>query len=176
VAWHFVVDGRSGGYGRRPAGVRFFRVRDRYRPDESMKDLLPGAWPFVSVIAESDSGGKTEPFGMDPKGIIIFTKDGHFSLFQSRAEVPRVAANDRSKATAEEATGIIASSIAYYGTSPRSPQTSFGSPIPERQLVLRCKLCGEGRKHSKSAIENASAVGNRHRPARHPRAGIEPPR
>ena len=31
-------------------------------------------------------------------------------------EVPKVAANDRSKATAEEATGIVASAIAYYGT------------------------------------------------------------
>jgi hypothetical protein len=83
---------------------------------QGMKELLPGAWTFVSVVAERDDGTKTEPFGRDPKGIIVFTKDGHFSLFQSRAEVPKIASNDRSKATAEEATGIVASAIAYYGT------------------------------------------------------------
>jgi hypothetical protein len=120
-----------------------------------------------------------------------------------------VAWHFRSKASAEEASGIIASSIAYYGTysinesdktllvnieGSRYANLVGGSPPPqkrivtsltadelrftkpERQLVLRCKLCGEGRKHSKTAIENALEVGNRHRPARHPRAGTEPPR
>ena len=48
--------------------------------------------------------------------MIIFSDNGHFSLFQSRAEIPKIAANDRAKATAEEAQGIVASSIAYYGT------------------------------------------------------------
>jgi hypothetical protein len=48
--------------------------------------------------------------------VIIFSDDGHFALFQSRAEVPRIAANDRAKATAEEARAIVASTIAYYGT------------------------------------------------------------
>jgi len=48
--------------------------------------------------------------------VIIFSNDGHFSLFQSRAEIPKTAANDRAKATAEEAQSIVASRIAYYGT------------------------------------------------------------
>jgi hypothetical protein len=63
-----------------------------------------------------DDGKKGEPFGPSPKGIIIFSNDGHFSLFQSRTEIPKIAANDRAKATAEEAQSIVASSIAYYGT------------------------------------------------------------
>jgi Lipocalin-like domain len=48
--------------------------------------------------------------------VIIFSNDGYFSLFQSRAELPKIAANDRAKATPEEAQSIVASSIAYYGT------------------------------------------------------------
>jgi hypothetical protein len=47
--------------------------------------------------------------------VIIFSNDGHFSLFQSRAEIPKIA-DDRAKATPEEAQSIVASSIAYYGT------------------------------------------------------------
>lgn len=81
-----------------------------------IKELLPGAWDFVSVTAQRDDGSVSEPFGKNPKGIIIFTADGHFSLFQSRAEVPKIASNDRAKATPEEAAGIVAAAIAYYGT------------------------------------------------------------
>lgn len=82
----------------------------------SAKDEIIGSWTLVSVTSEMDDGTKGEPFGASPKGIIIFSNDGHFSLFQSRAELPKIAANDRAKATPEEAQSIVASSIAYYGT------------------------------------------------------------
>jgi hypothetical protein len=80
------------------------------------REQIVGAWTLVSVTSEMDDGKKGEPFGPSPKGVIIFSSDGHFSLFQSRAEIPKIAANDRAKATAEEAQSIVASSIAYYGT------------------------------------------------------------
>src|SRR3982750_4921159 len=83
---------------------------------KSAKDAIVGAWSLVSVTSEMDDGKKGEPFGPSPKGVIIFSNDGHFSLFQSRAEIPKIAANDRAKATPEEAQAIVASSIAYYGT------------------------------------------------------------
>jgi hypothetical protein len=83
---------------------------------KSTRDQILGAWTLVSVTSEMDDGKKGEPFGPSPKGVIIFSNDGHFSLFQSRADIPKIAANDRGKATAEEAQSIVASSIAYYGT------------------------------------------------------------
>ena len=84
--------------------------------DKMIKDGIVGAWSLVSVTADLANGSKSEPFRADPKGIIIFTPDGHFALFQSRAELPKIASNDRAKATAEEAAAIIAGSIAYFGT------------------------------------------------------------
>jgi hypothetical protein len=81
----------------------------------TIKELLPGAWIFVGAVAENPDGSKAEPFGTNPKGIIIFTGDSHFSLFQSRADVPKIATNDRAKATPEEATGVVRATIAYYG-------------------------------------------------------------
>src|SRR4051812_42221132 len=83
---------------------------------KSAREQIVGAWTLVSVTSEMDDGKTAEPFGASPKGIIIFANDGHFSLFQSRAEIPKIAANDRAKATPEEAQSIVASSIAYYGT------------------------------------------------------------
>jgi hypothetical protein len=84
--------------------------------EKSMKDQLVGTWLQVAVTSEGRDGAKGEPFGPNPKGVIIFSNDGHFSLFQSRAEIPKIAANDRAKATPEEAHAIVASAIAYYGT------------------------------------------------------------
>ncbi|WP_161993483.1 lipocalin-like domain-containing protein [Muricoccus nepalensis] len=71
---------------------------------------------LVSVVSQADDGTRGEPFGPGPKGVMIFTRDGHFSLFQSRAELPRLAASDRARATPEEAMTVVRDSIAYYGT------------------------------------------------------------
>lgn len=83
---------------------------------QSIKDGIIGAWHLVSVASETDAGTRGEPFGPTPKGIMLFTGDGHFSLFQSTGELPRVAANDRARATAEEALAVMRGAIAYYGT------------------------------------------------------------
>jgi Lipocalin-like domain len=82
---------------------------------KTMKEQIVGAWTLVSVTSATDDGKEGQPFGPSPKGTIIFSSDGHFSLFQSRAEIPKIAANDRAKATSEEAQAIVASTIAYYG-------------------------------------------------------------
>jgi len=82
----------------------------------AISEGIVGTWQLVSVASEQQDGTKGEPFGATPKGVMIFTRDGHFSLFQSRADLPRLAANDRAKATAEEAMTVVAGSIAYYGT------------------------------------------------------------
>src|SRR4051812_15555743 len=52
---------------------------------KSIKDQLVGTWLLVAVTAERADGSKGEPFGANPKGVIIFTADGHFSLLQMRA-------------------------------------------------------------------------------------------
>ena len=52
----------------------------------------------------------------EPERCDYFSNDGHFSLFQSRAQIPTIATNDRAKATPQEAQEIVAGAIAYYGT------------------------------------------------------------
>ncbi len=82
----------------------------------SRAERLIGAWRLAEVTGERADGSRFAPFGAAPKGIIIFAADGHFALFQSTGAVPRIAANDRAKATAEEALAIVGAAIAYYGT------------------------------------------------------------
>jgi hypothetical protein len=97
-------------------GLGLFLSGAAFAQQKPAKEQIVGAWTLVSVTSEMDDGSKAEPFGASPKGVIIFANDGQFSLFQSRAEITKIAANDRAKATPEEAQSIVASSIAYYGT------------------------------------------------------------
>jgi hypothetical protein len=84
--------------------------------EETIVKRIVGAWTLVAATGERPDGSKAEPFGTNPKGIIIFTDSGHFSLFQARADLPKLAENDRAKATADEARAVVGGSIAYYGT------------------------------------------------------------
>ncbi|WP_372621059.1 lipocalin-like domain-containing protein [Falsiroseomonas sp.] len=96
--------------------VAAFLPLDARAQTTSVRDGIVGAWSFVSVVSQADDGARGEPFGASPKGIMIFTPDGRFSLFQSSATVPRLAANDRARATPEEAMAVVRESIAYYGS------------------------------------------------------------
>jgi hypothetical protein len=82
---------------------------------KSLKEQLVGTWIAVSFTAVADDGNKTEPFGVDPRGVVIFTSDDHFSLLQTRPDLPKVTANSILKATPEEAMAVMQGSIAYYG-------------------------------------------------------------
>ena len=97
-------------------GLSFALTGAAFAQQKTAKEHIVGAWTLVAVTSETDDGKNGEPFGSSPKGVIIFSNDGYFSLFQSRAEIPKIAANDRAKATPEEAQSIVASTIAYYGT------------------------------------------------------------
>jgi hypothetical protein len=68
------------------------------------------------VVSQTDDGTRGEPFGTNPTRTMSFTADGHFSLFQLTAELPRLAANDDARATPEAAMTVVRNSIAYYDT------------------------------------------------------------
>jgi hypothetical protein len=117
-----------------------------YAQQKSTQEQIVGSWTLTSVASEMDDGKKGEPFGPSPKGVIIFASDGHFSLFQSRAELPKIAANDRAKATPEEAKAIVEGSIAYYGTY----------AIDEKTKVITVNLAA-------STYANVAAIPNQKR-------------
>jgi len=74
-----------------------------------------GSWTLVSVYVEQD-GKKIEPFGSQPRGIVTITPDGRFSYIQLKASLPKFAADNRMKGSAEENQAIVQGSLATYGT------------------------------------------------------------
>ena len=47
--------------------------------------------------------------------MIIYTRNGYFTLMQASADLPKLKSGLPSKATPEEAKAVIANSIAYFG-------------------------------------------------------------
>jgi hypothetical protein len=76
---------------------------------------IVGVWTLVSVTVDRD-GNKSQPFGPNPKGLLIFERDGHFSLVAMRNDLPKVASNNRMTGTPSENREIVRGSTAYFGT------------------------------------------------------------
>jgi hypothetical protein len=81
----------------------------------TLAQQIQGSWILVSIYNEQD-GKKIEPFGPNPRGSLILTPDGRFSMIFMRASLPKFAANNRMKGTAEENQAVVQGSHAFYGT------------------------------------------------------------
>jgi len=83
---------------------------------KTLKDQLIGSWTLVSWERTNPDGSKINAFGDNPKGITIYTADSRYALIYTRRDLPKLSANDRLKATPQEAKTIMDGAIAYYGT------------------------------------------------------------
>ena len=90
-----------------------FVVGDALAQKGSLKEQVLGTWIHVSTTVTAPDGKKSDRPG---QGVLIYAPDGHFAFVNVANNLPKLAANNRDKATAEEARAIVAGSIAYYGT------------------------------------------------------------
>ena len=91
-----------------------FVVGDALAQEGSLKkEQVLGTWIHVSTTVTAPDGKKSDRPG---QGVLIYAPDGHFAFVNVANNLPKLAANNRDKATAEEARAIVAGSIAYYGT------------------------------------------------------------
>jgi hypothetical protein len=72
---------------------------------QSAKDLV-GTWTLVSADA----------YGPNPKGVLIFDANGHFSSQLMRSDLPKYASNNRAQGTPEEYKATGQGYIGYFGT------------------------------------------------------------
>src|SRR5215216_1751506 len=85
-------------------------------PAKSLKDQLVGTWTFVMAEVTAPDGKKSFPFGETPKGILVFTPDGHFAQIHVDSDAPKIASNNRMTGTADEYAAIMRRSISLFGT------------------------------------------------------------
>jgi hypothetical protein len=81
---------------------------------QTAQDLV-GTWTLVSAISE-EGGDKTDTYGPHPKGAWTVDANGRYVLIIARADLPKVASNNRRRATPEENKAIVQGSVAHFGT------------------------------------------------------------
>jgi len=81
---------------------------------QTAKDLV-GTWTLVSVTLEQD-GKKTDFYGPNPQGQLIYDADGHVSVIITRSDLAKFASKNRQSGTPEENKAVVQGSLAYFGT------------------------------------------------------------
>src|SRR5712691_2812637 len=84
--------------------------------EKSLKEQLVGTWTLVSWDQDVPNGAKFQRFGANPKGFNIFDANGRFFVMFARADLPKIASNNPSTPTPEEAKAIVGGAIGYFGT------------------------------------------------------------
>ncbi len=82
---------------------------------QNAKDLV-GAWMLVSNVTTTADGRKTDAFGANPKGTVIFDGSGRYVLLNTRTGLPKFASGDRLRGTPQEYRAIVQGSNGHLGT------------------------------------------------------------
>ena len=82
---------------------------------QSSNGELVGVWSLVSVENIDREGGKTFPYGEQPQGMLVFTSGGEYAIQIMKATRPKVAANDKNKATPEENAALVQGNNSHFG-------------------------------------------------------------
>jgi len=83
---------------------------------KSLKEQLVGTWTAASWEQTNKDGTKFQRFGANPKGVNVFDANGRFFVMFARADLPKIASNNPSSPTPEEAKAIAGGAISYFGT------------------------------------------------------------
>jgi hypothetical protein len=85
-------------------------------PAFSQSNLLVGSWHLTSADKILPGGSQVADYGTDPRGIAIFTNDGHYMIEIFRSEHLKFASGDRAKGTPEEYKDALLSASCHFGT------------------------------------------------------------
>jgi Lipocalin-like domain len=81
---------------------------------DPLKRELIGPWKFVSSTSQRDDGSTT--WGSDPKGLLIFTDNGRFSLQIMRSDRPKYKSGTQQRASLIENQATTRGTLSYFGT------------------------------------------------------------
>ena len=83
---------------------------------KSLKDQLVGAWTLVSRDNTAPDGTKGQPFGPNPRGILILEGSGRYAWMVGRPDRPKLKSTNASEVTAAELGAAAQGFGANFGT------------------------------------------------------------
>jgi Lipocalin-like domain len=75
---------------------------------------LVGTGTLVSITLEPD-GKKTDFYGPNPQGQLMYDANGRFPVIVTRSDLPKLASKNREVGTTEQNKAIVQESLAYFG-------------------------------------------------------------
>jgi Lipocalin-like domain len=97
-------------------GVFFLALAFATMPVFSQSKLLVGSWRLTAADKILPGGSRVADYGTDPRGIAIFTADGHYVIEIFRSDRLKFASGDRAKGTPEEYKDALLSASCHFGT------------------------------------------------------------
>ena len=82
----------------------------------SLKEQLVGTWTFVSAIDVHKDGTRSDRWGPNPKGVLMFDGNGRYALMIMRSDLPKFAAKTSDQGTADESKAVLKGLIVHFGT------------------------------------------------------------
>jgi len=80
-----------------------------------IKKQFVGAWSLSAVENINPDSSKTLPYGENPQGLLVFEPNGDYAIQILKVERPKVATNDKNKATPEENAALVKGSNSHFG-------------------------------------------------------------
>ena len=81
----------------------------------ALEKQIQGTWTLVSIFVEKD-GEKIDVFGANPRGSMILTPNGRFSVIMMTSSLPKFTAGSRIKGTTEENQAVVKGSLVWFGS------------------------------------------------------------
>jgi len=78
--------------------------------------VAPATAQTMKSVAGSYEIVKVAAYGEKPRGLMILTPDGHYSINLARETLPKFAVSNREKGTEAENKAVVGGSIFHYGT------------------------------------------------------------
>jgi hypothetical protein len=77
---------------------------------------IVGTWQLTAADVILPDGKQVADYGTSPRGIAIFTADGHYTVEIFRSDRMKFASGDRSKGTPEEYKNAVLGNSCHFGT------------------------------------------------------------
>jgi hypothetical protein len=103
-------------YSRLKMSCFFLGMAFMTMPVFSQSKSLVGSWRLTAADKILPDGSKVADYGTDPRGIAIFTADGHYVVEIFRSDRLKFASGDRAKGTPEEYKDAVLSASCHFGT------------------------------------------------------------
>jgi hypothetical protein len=89
---------------------------DTYAQSKTLEEQLVGTWLMATNVTIQPDGSRTDTYGANASGIIVFDNSGRFAFVTTRSDLPRFASNNRTTGSDGENKAVVQGSLAYFGT------------------------------------------------------------